>query len=170
MCGEPVLFCRLLGYFGQPVVGYISTPLSVYAGGLKPLDQFLPKVGKADRAVWYQQFYEMAIHERFVFAATTPIFAEWVVCLMRSDKHISLRNQLDPMFCGNRSYLGGQSRLLRGLQWLQVRDRHRLACDPTHLQLYRGPDIPSWVEYAWQFCFAPLPSTSWTKISPGSTS
>ena len=31
MCGEPVLFCRLLSYFGQPVIGYISTPISVYA-------------------------------------------------------------------------------------------------------------------------------------------
>lgn len=30
MCGEPVLFCRLLSYFGQPVIGYISTPISVY--------------------------------------------------------------------------------------------------------------------------------------------
>lgn len=66
MCGEPVLFCRLLSYFGQPVIGYISTPISVY-------------VGKEDRAEWYQQFYEMALDPRHIFATTTPIFNEWVV-------------------------------------------------------------------------------------------
>ncbi|CAK9000708.1 unnamed protein product [Durusdinium trenchii] len=65
MCGEPVLFCRLLSYFGQPVIGYISTPISVY-------------VGKHDRAEWYQQFYEMTLDDRHIFATTTPIFAEWV--------------------------------------------------------------------------------------------
>eukprot|EP00933_Yihiella_yeosuensis_P041189 TRINITY_DN35610_c0_g1_i1.p1 TRINITY_DN35610_c0_g1~~TRINITY_DN35610_c0_g1_i1.p1 ORF type:complete len:781 (-),score=129.44 TRINITY_DN35610_c0_g1_i1:130-2169(-) len=65
MCGEPVLFCRLLSYFGKPVVGYISTPLSVY-------------VSNEDRPAWYQQFYEMALDPLNVFAATTPIFAEWV--------------------------------------------------------------------------------------------
>ncbi|CAJ1365921.1 unnamed protein product [Effrenium voratum] len=65
MCGEPVLFCRLLSYFGQPVIGYISTPISVY-------------VRSEDRAEWYQQFYEMALDDRHIFAATTPIFAEWV--------------------------------------------------------------------------------------------
>eukprot|EP00434_Breviolum_minutum_P036987 symbB.v1.2.032782.t1/scaffold3980.1/size46957/2 len=66
MCGEPVLFCRLLSYFGQPVIGYISTPISVY-------------VRKEDRAEWYQQFYDMAMDPRHIFAATTPIFNEWIV-------------------------------------------------------------------------------------------
>ncbi|CAE7480396.1 CYP704C1 [Symbiodinium necroappetens] len=65
MCGEPVLFCRLLAHFGRPVIGYISTPISVY-------------VRAEDRSEWYQQFYEMALDERHIFAATTPLFAEWV--------------------------------------------------------------------------------------------
>ncbi|CAE7655948.1 CYP704C1 [Symbiodinium pilosum] len=65
MCGEPVLFCRLLSHFGRPVIGYISTPISVY-------------VRAEDRSEWYQQFYEMALDERHIFAATTPLFAEWV--------------------------------------------------------------------------------------------
>merc|ERR1711920_564598 len=65
MCGEPVLFCLLLSHFGAPVVGYISTPISVY-------------VQAADRADWYQDFYDMALDPRHFFAATTPIFAEWV--------------------------------------------------------------------------------------------
>ncbi|CAE8601242.1 unnamed protein product [Polarella glacialis] len=65
MCGEPVYFCRLLSYFGVPVIGYISTPISVY-------------VNSEDRPLWYQQFYEMAMDPRHIFVATTPIFAEWV--------------------------------------------------------------------------------------------
>lgn len=65
MCGEPVLFCRLLSHFGRPVIGYISTPISVY-------------VNKDDRPQWYQQFYDMALDGRHIFATTTPIFAEWV--------------------------------------------------------------------------------------------
>eukprot|EP00913_Durusdinium_trenchii_P002434 g2249.t1 len=62
MCGEPVLFCRLLSYFGQPVIGYISTPISVY-------------VGKHDRAEWN---LDGLVNDRHIFATTTPIFAEWV--------------------------------------------------------------------------------------------
>eukprot|EP00445_Apocalathium_hangoei_P022502 CAMPEP_0203896896 /NCGR_PEP_ID=MMETSP0359-20131031/39592_1 /ASSEMBLY_ACC=CAM_ASM_000338 /TAXON_ID=268821 /ORGANISM="Scrippsiella Hangoei, Strain SHTV-5" /LENGTH=671 /DNA_ID=CAMNT_0050819669 /DNA_START=258 /DNA_END=2270 /DNA_ORIENTATION=+ len=65
MCGEPVFFCRLLSHFGQPVIGYISTPLSVY-------------INSKDRAQWYQSFYEMALDPRHFFSATTPVFAEWI--------------------------------------------------------------------------------------------
>jgi len=65
LCGEPVLFCRLLSFFGVPVVGYISTPLSVY-------------VRAADREKWYQDFYEMALDSRHIFAVTTPIFGELI--------------------------------------------------------------------------------------------
>lgn len=65
MCGEPVYFCRLLSYFGQPVIGYISTPLSVY-------------INARDRERWYQQFYEMALDPWHFFVTTTPVFGEWI--------------------------------------------------------------------------------------------
>lgn len=65
LCGEPVIFCRLLSHFGKPVVGYISTPLAV-------------AVREADRARWYEQFYEMAQDERHIFVVSTPIFGEMI--------------------------------------------------------------------------------------------
>eukprot|EP00929_Paragymnodinium_shiwhaense_P067210 TRINITY_DN33838_c0_g1_i3.p1 TRINITY_DN33838_c0_g1~~TRINITY_DN33838_c0_g1_i3.p1 ORF type:complete len:662 (-),score=100.11 TRINITY_DN33838_c0_g1_i3:313-2298(-) len=65
LCGEPVYFCRLLAFFGKPVVGYISTPLSV-------------AVARKDRARWYEDFYKLALDPKHIFAVTTPIFGEMI--------------------------------------------------------------------------------------------
>ena len=53
MCGEPVLFCRLLSYFGQPVIGYISTPISVYATWPGWLGEFLEIIQKSQDGFVY---------------------------------------------------------------------------------------------------------------------
>lgn len=65
LCGEPVYFCHLLSYFGKFVVGYISIPLGSY-------------VPVSERALWYQQFYDMVADPRHVMVVSGPIFGEQI--------------------------------------------------------------------------------------------